>query len=340
MIVLFLIAGLAVAAGAVAIGALVAGAPARELERVTADVEELRRSANGPRAPDLERPLVVTSHDEIGKLAAALGRLRVRLAPILAEHYEARERALSADRARDEFLQLVSVELRSPLDAIIACANELIADTARPLSPEQRDDVNTVIAASRQLTDLIDEVLDVSAIATGQVQLKLGEVDVGQVVTDVVKIQRPIVQKKAVELRLSVDSPSPTAHADERRLRQVVTNIVSNAVKFTDKGTIEVTVRTRRPRVEISVRDTGPGIPAEALPKLFREFVQIGSLKHRAHGTGLGLAICKRLVEAHGGDVWAESSPGEGSVFHVALPLAGPSRRAQDDTPMRVGARS
>jgi signal transduction histidine kinase len=270
-------------------------------------------------------------------LAAALGQLRARLQPTLVEYRHALERAQAADRARDQFLQLVSVELRSPLDRIIGTAVGMMADTADPLTGDQKEDVKTVLAASRHLTELIDEVLDVSAIATGQITLRLAPTDIGDLVNEVVKIQRHIVQKKGVEVHLSVDTPSPRARADGRRLRQVLTNIVSNAVKFTDKGSITVTVRKADGAVEVSVKDTGPGIAAEALPKLFREFVQLGSLKQRAHGTGLGLAICKRLVDAHGGEVWAESTIGVGSTFHIQVPIAGPPPELTgDDTPVQA----
>jgi signal transduction histidine kinase len=167
-------------------------------------------------------------------------------------------------------------------------------------------------------------VLDISAIATGQVSLKLSDVDVGQLVGDVAKAQRPLVQQKGVEIKIDIESPSPHARADERRLRQVITNIISNAVKFTDKGSIEISARRDGEKIVISVKDTGPGIAEEQLPKLFSEFVQLGNLKQRARGTGLGLAICKRLVEAHGGQVAAESAIGKGSTFRVLLPARGP----------------
>jgi signal transduction histidine kinase len=104
----------------------------------------------------------------------------------------------------------------------------------------------------------------------------------------------------------------------------VITNIVSNAVKFTDRGSITISLERHGPAVEIGVRDTGPGISPEALPRLFTEFVQLGALKERARGTGLGLAICKRLVEAHGGRVTAETELGAGSLFRVSLPVDGP----------------
>jgi signal transduction histidine kinase len=197
------------------------------------------------------------------------------------------------------------------------------------LTGEQKEDVRIVLTSATHLVDLIDEVLDISAIATGQISLKLGDVDVGQLVGDVAKAQRPLVQQKGVEIKIDIETPSPHARADERRLRQVVTNIISNAVKFTDKGAIDIGAEQKGDRVIVSVRDTGPGIDEEQLPKLFSEFVQLGSLKQRARGTGLGLAICKRLVEAHGGHVTAESQPGQGSTFGVILPTRGPEDTRQ-----------
>jgi signal transduction histidine kinase len=153
---------------------------------------------------------------------------------------------------------------------------------------------------------------------------------VGQLVSDVAKAQRPIVQAKGVEVKIDVDSPSPRARADERRLRQVVTNLVGNAAKFTEKGHIAVSAKKsgNGGEIEITVGDTGPGIDPKQLPRLFTEFVQLGSLKQRAHGTGLGLAICKRLVEAHGGRISAESTPGQGSIFRFVIPVAGPGEKA------------
>jgi signal transduction histidine kinase len=315
----FSIAGLLVALTALGIGALIGSGSARDLARVATTLDELGRSPRG-----LDRPVVALSNDEVGDLATALGRLRARLQPGLAEYQSALEKAQAADSARTEFLTLVSAELRNPLDRILAGARTLLDPNNEKLSDEQKEDVRIVLTSATHLVDLIDEVIDVSAIATGQVSLKLGDVDVGQLVGDVAKAQRPLVQHKAVEIKIDIDSPSPHARADERRLRQVITNIISNAVKFTDKGSIEIAARRDAERVIISVKDTGPGIAEEQLPKLFSEFVQLGSLKQRARGTGLGLAICKRLVEAHGGQVAAESTLGKGSTFRILLPARGP----------------
>jgi signal transduction histidine kinase len=331
----FAVVGLVCTAAAGGFGALVGLAQARDLERMAETVDSLKRGAK-TLALSLEQPIVVASLDELGELAAALGRLRKRLHPMIEEYRVALEKAEAADRARDEFLSMVSVELRSPLNQIIASSQALIDLKAEPLSAEQKDDVKTILSASRHLTDLIDEVLDVSAIATGQVSLRLEEVDLCKVVAEVAKAQRPTLRKKGVEVTLDLEPACPRIRADERRVRQVITNIVSNAVKFTDKGSIDITVRTRDDKIEIRVKDTGPGIAAEQLPRLFEEFVQLGSLRQRAHGTGLGLAICKRLVEAHDGSVSAASELGKGSTFTVVLPVAGPreARSVTDDTPV------
>jgi len=323
VVLAFALTGLLAALIALAIGALVGASPARELDRVSQRLDELARGSRG-----LEGPIVVASLDEVGDLTASLNRLRERLEPILSEYRVALDKAQAADHARTEFLSLVSAELRGPLEQLVAAAEAMLDPNAEPLTAEQADDVRTVLSAARHLTDLIDEVLDVSAIASGQINLRLGEFDLGLLATDVAKTQRPQLQRKGVELRLDVESPSPRVHADERRLRQVLTNLITNAVKFTEKGWIEVRVRRAAGRIEVSVRDTGPGIAPDALPRLFHEFVQLGSLKQRAHGTGLGLAICKRLVEAHGGEVSAESKVGEGSTFRLSVPENGPAQVA------------
>ena len=254
--------------------------------------------------------------------------MRARLQPGLAEYQAALEKAQAADQARTEFLTLVSAELRTPLDRILGGARTLLDPGAEKLTDEQKEDVRIVLTSATHLVDLIDEVLDISAIATGQVALKLGDVDVGQLVGDVAKAQRPLVQQKGVEIKIDIESPSPHARADERRLRQVVTNIISNAVKFTEKGSIEIVARKAADRVVVSVKDTGPGIAEEQLPKLFSEFVQLGTLKQRARGTGLGLAICKRLVEAHGGTGRRRVDAGQGLDVPRAPAGARPRRHA------------
>jgi signal transduction histidine kinase len=326
-ILALLVLGVGVTLGAYLLGRISATSAAGEMRRIAHVIEGLTPPHG------LDRPITARSHDELGDLAAALARLRHTLAPTLQDYARAVEEAERADQARTQFLQVISAALRSPLDQIVASAEALLAPDAEKLAPEQSEDVRIVLASSRHLIDLIDEVLDISAIATGRVALKLADVDVGRIAADVAKAQRPLVQQKGVEIRIDVEEPSPRARADERRVRQVLTNIVSNAVKFTQAGSVSLEARTIDAtgggrEIEVRVVDTGPGIPPDQLPRLFTEFVQLGSLKQRAHGTGLGLAICKRLVEAHGGKVAAESQVGVGSTFRVLLPVDGPAAAA------------
>jgi signal transduction histidine kinase len=251
----------------------------------------------------------------------------VRLRPGLVEHDEALSRAHAADRERDQFRALVSDELRAPLDRILDAARTLLEDSAAPRTPAQREDIRLIVSSSTHLTELIEEVLDLSAIATGQVTLRTGEVDLVALVTDVVRAQRPLIGTRPVELRVEASGKVPRLIADERRLRQVVTNLVSNAVKFTVEGSVTISVKPNQPDkdqdggVLLEVTDTGPGIDAAHLPKLFTEFVQLGTLRQRARGTGLGLAICKRIIDAHAGTILARSEVGVGTTLAVRLPL-------------------
>ncbi len=300
----------------------------RSIEPTDHEFERLHRAVDALSEPDgLTRPIYVEGNDELARLGHSLELLRARVGPTLTEYQEAAAEAESADRERTAFLKIVTAALRKPLEQIVAAAEALLSPDAEPLAKEQAEDVRIVLSSSRHLTDLIDEVLDISVIASGQVHLRVASFDLAQLISEVAKAQRPLVQRKSVELRLSIAPATIMVRADERRLRQVVTNLCSNATKFTEKGFIEVgtEVDTSGTTVEVFVRDTGPGIAADAISRLFTAFVQLGTLKQRAYGTGLGLAICKRLVEAHGGSISVKSTLGEGSQFGFSLPIAGPA---------------
>jgi len=139
-------------------------------------------------------------------------------------------------------------------------------------------------------------------------------------VTDVARAQKPLTAPKGVAMNVELPDTALRLTADERRLRQVVTNLVSNAVKFTSTGSITLSARRDRDHVRLDVTDTGTGMDPAQLPRLFTEFVQLGTLRERARGTGLGLAICKRIIEAHGGTIFADSELGKGTTFTVRLP--------------------
>ena len=311
----FALVGIAAGGLAFAIGRTLGRGPADDLDRIAAVLDELAHASQG----GLDRPIPAVSLDEVGDLSVALARLRVRLRPGLVEHDEALVRARAADHERDEFLALVSEELRAPLDRILGAAR-LLLEGHEPLTPAQREDIRLIVSSSTHLTELIEEVLDLSAIATGQIRLRTGEVDLAQLATDVARAQRPLLGARKVELKLDVAATPARIIADERRLRQVLTNLVSNAVKFTVEGSITIAVAGAADAATLVVSDTGPGIASEQLPRLFSDFVQLGSLRQRARGTGLGLAICKRLIDAHGGSIAVTSELGVGTRFTVRLP--------------------
>jgi two-component system sensor histidine kinase/response regulator len=307
--------GAAAASIAFFTGSLLSRGPGDDLERVASVLDGLGLAGQG----GLDRPIPAVSLDEVGELSVALAHLRVRMRPNLAEHDEALRRANAADRERDHFLTLVSEELRAPLDRILDDSRQLL-EGQEPLTPAQREDIRLIVGSSTHLTELIEEVLDLSAIATGQINLRLAEVDLAALANDVGHAQRPLLAGRGVTMQMQMPEAGARIVADERRLRQVLTNLVSNAVKFTQEGTITIEVKNDANACVLRVKDTGPGMPAEQLPKLFTEFVQLGSLRQRARGTGLGLAICKRLIEAHHGTITAESVVGQGSTFTVRLP--------------------
>jgi signal transduction histidine kinase len=319
----FLVTGIAAALTAFFTGSLLSRGPGDDLERVASVLDGLGLAGQG----GLDRIIPAVSLDEVGDLSVALAHLRVRMRPNLAEHDEALQRANAADLERDHFLTLVSEELRAPLDRILDDSRQLL-EGQEPLSVTQREDIRLIVGSSTHLTELIEEVLDLSAIATGQINLRLAEVDLASLANDVGHAQRPLLAGRQVALQMQVPEAGVRILADERRLRQVLTNLVSNAVKFTQAGSITIEVKSEPGGCVLRVRDTGPGIPAEQLPKLFSEFVQLGNLRQRARGTGLGLAICKRLIEAHGGTITAESVVGQGSTFIVTLPTAGTAAKA------------
>ena len=233
---------------------------------------------------------------------------------------QARDTAIEASRAKSEFLANMSHEIRTPMNVILGMADLL---SEAPLAQEQREHVRIFKGAGDTLLTLINDILDLSKVEAGQVDLEETEFDLGQIVDDIVEFLAPRASEKGPELRSHVSPEVPTAlMGDPVRLRQVLTNLLSNAVKFTDKGQVELHVRDD-PEVQepgcilFRVSDPGIGIPQDKLESIFDSFTQVDSSTTREYGgTGLGLAISTRLVEVMGGRIWVESEVGEGSTFY------------------------
>jgi signal transduction histidine kinase len=213
----------------------------------------------------------------------------------------------------------VSHELRTPLHYVRGFTTLLTRD---PLTPNQARNVQDVQAASDRMLRLVEDLLDGAALQAGQLNLELRDMDYAGLVEDVLGHMRPLAEGKQLELVANVE-PAGLLRADPRRIAQVLTNLLANAIKFTPHGgRIELAVRRGPGALYTEVRDSGVGISAEQLPKLFQRFSQLDmSATRPAGGSGLGLWICKGIVEAHGGRIEATSQPNVGSTFGFTLPL-------------------
>ena len=234
----------------------------------------------------------------------------------------AKEQAELANRHKSEFLANMSHELRTPLNAVLGYA-ELIQDGIYGEVPRKVQDVLERIQQNgRHLLGLINDVLDLAKIEAGQLTLSPVDYSMREVVLGVVGATEALATEKHLELEIDVPADLPSARGDERRITQVLLNLVSNAIKFTESGSISIHAEVANGSFVVAVADTGMGIAAEDRERIFDEFQQVDSSSTRKKGgTGLGLAITKRIVELHGGRIWVESTQGQGSTFFVELPL-------------------
>ena len=227
-----------------------------------------------------------------------------------------------ANRLKSEFLANVSHELRAPMNAIIGYSKLMLDGLDGELNAQQEADLGRVTTAADNLLGLINGLLDLSKIEAGRMELTVEEVDIRPIVEDVVALVHPQSDAKEIEVRAKIPTEVPTILADRARFRQVLVNLVSNAVKFTDKGAVILSATTGDGWVTVSVSDTGIGISPDAQAYIFDEFRQAdASTTRRYGGTGLGLAISKRLVALHGGRIWVESGVDGGSVFSFTMPV-------------------
>ncbi len=302
------------------LGALLAYVIPRNLTRA---IDELVVTAGALAAGDTGRSAKVTSRDELGDLATALNEA-VRLVSDRTEKLEgAREEAESAARHKSEFLACMSHEIRTPMNGVIGMTG-LLLDT--PLSKEQSSFTETIRASGEQLLTIINDILDFSKIEAGRIELEQQPFDLQQAVSESVDLLALKASEKNLELTYSFGDEVPRGIiGDVTRLRQILVNLLSNAVKFTERGEIEVEVlllqrEGTRCQLQLSVRDTGIGIPGDRRDRLFQSFSQVDASTTRKYGgTGLGLAISKRFSEMMGGGMWVDSVEGEGSTFHFTL---------------------
>jgi len=291
---------------------------------------------------NLSKPLIVRG-EPIGQLAVAgLSKVSPEMADLmdaiatqaslhlealrLTEELQKRAAELQElDRLKSSFMANMSHELRTPLNSILGFADVILEGIDGPLTENMRNDLQLIQKNGQHLLHLINDVLDMAKIEAGRMNLSPETFRFHEILEEVTSITAPLASEKSLSLFIESDSDQEVEiFADRTRIRQVMLNLLNNALKFTEKGKISMRTTRTQEGILVTVRDTGIGIPPDKLEAIFQEFTQVDSSPTRkAGGTGLGLPISRKLVEMHGGRLWAESSgiPGEGSTFYLELPL-------------------
>lgn len=306
----------------VGVAVLVALALARDVHAdvtfVRTRIVEMAREGADPTG----KPIPVRSVDLVGLLTSAFNVLVDRFTAAEHAYRQDLSGALAYDRDRSDFLAALSHELRTPLNAILGFTDVLLSEVDGPLSADAQENLSVVRNSGQHLRALIDDILDLSALESGELRLNCKMIDVLSIGQEVVREAR--IGAEAKSLEISVVGNRAMAFADGRRVRQIIGNIVGNAVKFTSKGSVTVRIDPRDGGVAIAITDTGPGIAREDHEAIFQEYWQAGEVKRQRIGTGLGLAITRRLVQMHRGFIDLKSQLGKGSTFTIVLPSRPP----------------
>jgi len=300
------------AVGAIALSLALGYAISWSLIRPVQQMDEgMKRIAAG----DFSGRVEIPNRDELGALAANLNRMNEELGRL----YQQLE---AASRHKSDFLANMSHELRTPLNAIIGFSEVLLERMFGELNPKQEEYLQDIMTSGRHLLSLINDILDLSKVEAGRMELDLGQFDLPAALDNCRTLVRERAGRHGIALDLAVDERLGQIVADERKVRQVLLNLLSNAVKFTPEGgRVAIGAVRADGGVEIAVSDTGIGIAPEDQETIFEEFRQAGSdYVRKREGTGLGLALAKRFVELHGGRIWVKSEVGRGSTFTFTIP--------------------
>jgi signal transduction histidine kinase len=253
---------------------------------------------------------------------ATQSALAIQNARLFREIEEKSRQLEVASQHKSEFLANMSHELRTPLNAIIGFSEVLAEKMFGELNEKQEEYSKDIHASGQHLLSLINDILDLSKIEAGRMELELSDFHLPTALDSALTLVRERAGRRSIALHLSVDERLGPIQADERKVRQVVLNLLSNAIKFTPEGgRIEVAAVAKDGLVEIAVSDTGVGIAPGDQEAVFEEFRQVGTADKKVEGTGLGLTLCRKFVELHGGKIWVKSELGKGSTFTFTIPV-------------------
>ena len=286
---------------------------------VIGPIQRIDARLAGIASGDFSGHVDVENRDELGALAANVNRMNDELRRLYTQLEE-------TSRHKSEFLASMSHELRTPLNAIIGFSEVLREEMFGQVNEKQAEYLDDIISSGNHLLSLINDVLDLSKVEAGQVELEVGPFSLREALERGVVMVREQATEEGVQVELSAGPEVDLVDGDERRIKQVIFNLLSNAVKFTPAGgEVDVSAIRINGEVRVSVADTGPGIAPGDHERIFEEFQQTEAGLERLEGTGLGLALSKRLVELHGGCIWLESELGKGSTFVFTLPAGSAS---------------
>ncbi|PZW64542.1 signal transduction histidine kinase [Pseudomonas sp. URMO17WK12:I1] len=275
-------------------------------------------------SPAEQSALIAQLRSESAALRAELEETNQGVLALYAELDNQAEELRQASDLKSRFLSYMSHEFRTPLGSILSITSLLSDELDGPLSPEQHRQVAFVSTAARELSDMVDDLLDLAKIEAGRISISPAWFDMLDLFSALRGMFRPIVDASAVDLIFEEPVGLPRLYTDDKKLAQILRNFISNSLKFTARGEVRVSARLEgTDRIRFAVSDTGIGIAPELHDALFEDFSQIDSpLQKRLRGTGLGLSLCKRFAALLGGEVGVQSEPGVGSVFFVIIPLA------------------
>jgi len=258
---------------------------------------------------------------ELLRTFATQSALAIQNARLFSEIADKSAQLEAASRHKSEFLANMSHELRTPLNAIIGFSEVLVDRMFGELNEKQDEYLKDIYASGQHLLSLINDILDLSKIEAGRMELEVSDFDLPGAIGNALILVRERASRRGITLGHSVDERLGTIRGDERKVKQVLLNLLSNALKFTPEGgRIDVSARVHDGVAEVSVADTGVGIAPEDQEAVFEEFRQVGTADKKVEGTGLGLALSRKFIELHGGRIWVESEVGKGSTFRFTLP--------------------